>query len=140
MNLEKTIMERYGSEICLLAGDADGDETAAIIKAVQDSWDRGAGFTAVTTFTGRKEDSDEEIAAACECAIGKMSILVKKAWAKKLSREDAVAIINGLSAFSTGGRIVVCHGVNMGPHDIIDLWNNTHPDAAPLIPAPAFEL
>lgn len=127
MNVKEEMLHRYNGPVTLYAEEFDPEETQRLINSYQAAWDSGKSFVKWFSLTAKREsDSEDEISACVNGLHDSLTGLVANCWAKKLTREQVVALLNALDY---EGEITLCKGMPaMNYIEVMRLWHGQHPD------------
>lgn len=119
---------------------ANEAEANQLCLETQGAWDAGQSFahsSIVQLFgaTTRERDSEEEIDAAVKQLETRLAMVAIKKTISQMTREECTALVRAMDHFDLGTRINAL-GEELQSVQIRHIWNEQHPNEAPILPTP----
>lgn len=118
---------------------ADETEAKRLCEETQKLWDAGQSFNleaGVYQWFGldpRQSDSQEELDAAVNQLQTQLAALAIRKTIAQMGREECVGLVQAMDHLDLGARVQVL-GQEIRSCEIRHIWNNQHPNEAPILP------
>ena len=121
---------------------ADEIEAKRLCDEMQNLWDTGCSFVrdnaaalmlAQLCGEDMMADSQEELDAAVSQLQTQLAALAIRKTIAQMGREECVGLVQALDHLDLGGRVQVL-GEELRSCEIRHIWNNQHPNEAPILP------